>query len=133
MSCLTVKYDSSANRSSEASLNLIPVAKSSNGPLDYGFTLESSIPFPGGHGEEIVRDLFTDVNVCHPIHPHVFPTSTNSHYQTQTTFTCGEDGHIRAWKDASPADASKDVETKKEKKDRKEKKKDKKEKRFKPY
>lgn len=48
---------------SENLLNLIPIDKDTNGPLDYSFDLDKSISFPGAHGEEIVRDLFTDTHV----------------------------------------------------------------------
>jgi hypothetical protein len=48
---------------SESRLNLIPINKGINGPLDYSFDLENSMSFPGAHGEEIVRDLFTDTHV----------------------------------------------------------------------
>jgi hypothetical protein len=48
---------------SESQLNLIPINKGSNGPLDYSFDIEKSIYFPGAHSEEIVRDSFTDVHV----------------------------------------------------------------------
>jgi hypothetical protein len=58
--------------------------------------------------------------------------------QTHTTYTCGEDGQIRAWK--GQAEETMDVDDSAEpakKKDRKEKRKEKKDKkdkeRFKPY
>ncbi|EAT81657.2 hypothetical protein SNOG_11158 [Parastagonospora nodorum SN15] len=103
-------------------LALVPLTNSSPAPLDYAFDLGKSIQLPGAHGEEIVRDMFTDIH-------------------TRTTYTCGEDSHIRAWKLAE--DESMDVdeeaepkkrssEKKEKRRDRKEKKKDG-EKRFKPY
>ncbi|OCK82171.1 WD40 repeat-like protein [Lepidopterella palustris CBS 459.81] len=48
-------------------------------PLNWRYDLSGSIRLPGGHGEEIVRDIYSDG------HSH-------------TTFTCGEDGYLRAWK-----------------------------------
>jgi WD40 repeat protein len=100
-----------AGKHSESHLNLIPINKGSNGSLDYSFDLEKSISFPGAHGEEIVRDSFTDLH-------------------TNITYTCGEDGQIRAWK--SSEEGGMDVDegagsAKKRRKDKKEKA------RFKPY
>ncbi|KAH4121685.1 hypothetical protein HBI56_155390 [Parastagonospora nodorum] len=111
-----------AGKHSNSQLALIPLTNSSPAPLDYAFDLGKSIQLPGAHGEEIVRDMFTDIH-------------------TRTTYTCGEDSHIRAWKLAE--DESMDVdeeaepkkrssEKKEKRRDRKEKKKDG-EKRFKPY
>jgi hypothetical protein len=37
--------------------------KSPDAPLQYDFNLSKSIRIPGAHGEEIVRDLITDVHV----------------------------------------------------------------------
>lgn len=48
---------------SESSLNLIPISKDSSSPLDYTFNPSKSIQLPGGHGEELVRDIVTDVSV----------------------------------------------------------------------
>lgn len=59
---------------SESNLNLIPITKGSNGPLDYTFDLGNSISLPGAHGEEIVRDLFTDIQVSN--HPPFKPIFT---------------------------------------------------------
>lgn len=113
-----------AGKHSESRLDLIPVRKNASEPLQYEFNAEKSTQLPGAHGEELVRDIFTDIH-------------------TRTTFTCGEDGHIRAWKAAG--DDSMDVdkaEPKKSSKDRKEKRKEKKDKkrgddkekaRYKPY
>jgi hypothetical protein len=53
------------NDGSESRLGLIPITKTSTGPLDYAYDLSKAIQFPGAHGEEIVRDLFTDVHVSH--------------------------------------------------------------------
>lgn len=50
---------------SESRLDLVPIYKNADGPLQYDYNLAKSINFPGGHGEEIVRDLFTDVHVSH--------------------------------------------------------------------
>jgi hypothetical protein len=63
-------------------------------------------------------------------------------HQTQTTYTCGEDGHVRAWKMSSTESMDVDEESARAaKKDRKEKRKEKKARkgedekkvRYKPY
>lgn len=65
-----------------------------------------------------------------------------THDQTQTTYTVGEDGQVRAWKTEASSDKTMDIDEgadakKKEKKDRKEKRKEKKDKkdkkRYEPY
>lgn len=59
--------------------------------------------------------------------------------QTQTTYTVGEDGQVRAWKTEASPDETMDIDEgadakKKEKKDRKERRKEKKDKkRYEPY
>ncbi|KAL5386445.1 hypothetical protein DPSP01_004170 [Paraphaeosphaeria sporulosa] len=110
---------------SSGDLTLYPVHKNlQGGPLDYICNPQQPLRHQGAHGEEIVRDLFTDTN-------------------TGTTYTCGEDGSVRAWRMASEqnAEAFGDAaEPKTKSKDRKEKRKDKKkdkrkgdESRFAPY
>ena len=47
---------------SENRLDLVPVHKSA-GVLQYDFDITKSVRFPSAHGEEIVRDLFTDTHV----------------------------------------------------------------------
>ncbi|KAJ8110418.1 hypothetical protein OPT61_g6734 [Boeremia exigua] len=93
-------------------VDLVPVRKGA-GVLQYDYDLTKSVRLPGAHGEEVVRDLFTDTH-------------------TQTTYTVGEDSHVRAWKtDISTAetmDVDEGVDAKKEKKDRKERRKEKKDK-----
>ncbi|KAI2487980.1 hypothetical protein Ptr902_02113 [Pyrenophora tritici-repentis] len=91
----------------DAKLSLIPVTKGSNGPLDYSLDAESGIQMDGAHGEEIVRDFFTDV------HTHV-------------TYTVGEDGMIRAWKNRAAGEEGSGKKRLKEKKDKEKA-------RFKPY
>ena len=49
--------------SSESRLNFVPMRKNSSGPLRYEFYAEKSTHLLGAHGEEIVRDVFTDVHV----------------------------------------------------------------------
>lgn len=44
-------------------MDLIPIFKGTKGPLDYRFEMEKRTSLPGAHGDEIVRDLFTDVHV----------------------------------------------------------------------
>ncbi|KAF2646605.1 WD40 repeat-like protein [Massarina eburnea CBS 473.64] len=109
---------------SSGELRLFPVQKNAQaGPLEYNCNAEGTLQLPGAHGEEIVRDLFTDVH-------------------TRTTYTCGEDGYVRAWvsQDSETMDIDEASETKSssKSKDRKEKRKDKKDKRkgderFAPY
>ncbi|KAF2204432.1 WD40 repeat-like protein [Delitschia confertaspora ATCC 74209] len=78
----------SANR-----IDLIPIKKSDNfTPLQYQPEIKERIQFPGAHGEEIIRDIFTDVH-------------------SKTTYTCGEDGFIRAWRSANAGDAMVTEET----------------------
>ncbi|KAF1954115.1 WD40 repeat-like protein [Byssothecium circinans] len=118
-----------AGKHSTGELSLFPVQKSAQaGPLEYSCNAEGSLLLPGAHGEEIVRDLFTDIH-------------------TRTTYTCGEDGHVRAWKlqseetmdigeAAQPKAASNSKDRKEKRKDRKEKRKgdeDSKKGRFAPY
>ncbi|KAF2113829.1 WD40-repeat-containing domain protein [Lophiotrema nucula] len=94
-----------AGKHSESYLDLIPVQKNaSGGPLDYEFHADKSVRLTGAHGEEVVRDVFTDV------HAH-------------TTYTCGEDGFIRAWKfaDEEGMDIDEDAESMPKIKYRKEK------------
>ncbi|KAK3201084.1 hypothetical protein GRF29_213g1001747 [Pseudopithomyces chartarum] len=96
---------------SSSDLTFYPVDKSTQGgPLEYVCNPQQPIHLPGAHGEEIVRDLLTDVH-------------------TQTTYTCGEDGFVRAWKMPSSGDMDVDggtSEGKTKSKDKKEKRKDKK-------
>ncbi|KAF9737495.1 hypothetical protein PMIN06_003716 [Paraphaeosphaeria minitans] len=110
---------------SSSNLTLFPVQKNpQGGPLDYICNPQRPILHEGAHGEEIVRDLFTDTN-------------------TGTTYTCGEDGFVRAWKMASEQNtevAGDIADPNSKSKDRKEKRKDKKkdkrkgeEARFAPY
>jgi hypothetical protein len=54
---------------SESTLSLVPITKGTTGLLDYGFNLDKIIPLPGAHGEEIVRDLFTDIHVSKLLTP----------------------------------------------------------------
>ncbi|KAE8829494.1 hypothetical protein HRS9122_09309 [Pyrenophora teres f. teres] len=94
-------------REGEAKLSLIPITKGPNGPLDYSLDAASGIQMDGAHGEEIVRDFFTDVH-------------------TQVTYTVGEDGMIRAWKNRAAGDEGSGKRRGKEKKDKEKA-------RFKPY
>ena len=53
-----------AGKHTESYLDLIPVQKNISGePLDYEFCLDKSVRLTGAHGEEGVRDVFTDVHV----------------------------------------------------------------------
>lgn len=103
--------------------------------MDYAFDLANATSLAGAHGEEIVRDLFTDVHVS-AVPPlsllqlHIMSLTPNS--QTHTTYTCGEDGQIRAWKISDSADVHEGDGAASVKKKRKEKK-DKDKARFKPY
>lgn len=113
---------------SEQRLDLVPITKGESGPLDYSLNRESMIQLAEAHGEEIVRDLFTDS-------------------QMQLTYTCGEDGSVRAWKlsgeegldveeETGPAKKSKGkilAEKRRDKKEKKKRSEDKAKARFKPY
>lgn len=111
--------------------------------MQYDFNLDNSIQLPGSHGDELVRDMFTDVQVCNCAIV-IGPELTIP--QTRTTFTCGEDGFVRAWKasgdesmsvdeDAEPSKKSKDKDRKEKRKEKKDKKKggEKDKARYKPY
>jgi hypothetical protein len=111
-----------AGKHSENRLDLVPVHKGAD-VLQYDFDITKSVRFPSAHGDEIVRDLFTDTH-------------------TQTTYTVGEDSQVRAWKTEASVDETMDIDEeadakKKEKKERKERRKEKKEKkekkRYEPY
>lgn len=135
-------------RNSDKTASLNPITKGTNGPLDYSFSTQASIQLPGAHGEDIVRHVFTQVQVSGVITTHILPPHavfvflTPRRYQTHTTYTCGEDGQVRAWKsEEEEGVVGMDVDegtTEKEKDSRKKKRKEKKEKekekaRFKPY
>ncbi|KAI9842766.1 MAG: hypothetical protein M1837_006949 [Sclerophora amabilis] len=69
---------------SEQRLDLVPLTKvtaslPSSSAQSWQFNLTSIARLPGAHGEDVVRDVFVDDN-------------------SQTVFTGGEDGHVRAWK-----------------------------------
>lgn len=51
-----------ADQDSEGRLDLVPVHKGAD-VLQYDYDLTRSVRLPGAHGEEIVRDLFTDPHV----------------------------------------------------------------------
>lgn len=51
-------------RDSETRLDLVPIRKGA-GVLQYDHDLTKSVRLPGAHGEEIVRDMFTDTHVSH--------------------------------------------------------------------
>ncbi|KAG9202558.1 hypothetical protein G6514_004296 [Epicoccum nigrum] len=106
----------------ENRMDIVSVHKGAD-VLQYDFDISKSVRFAGAHGDEIVRDLFTDTH-------------------TQTTYTVGEDSQVRAWKTEAFVDETMDVDEeadakKKEKKERKERRKEKKEKkekkRYEPY
>ncbi|PYH97274.1 WD40 repeat-like protein [Aspergillus ellipticus CBS 707.79] len=59
----------------ENRLDLIPLVSTPS----WGFDQKSLWRLPGAHGEEVVRSVYLDE-------------------QSQTVFTCGEDGFVRAWK-----------------------------------
>lgn len=48
---------------SSSELTLFPVHKAGSGPLEYVCDPNNTIRIPGAHGEEIVRDIITDVQV----------------------------------------------------------------------
>lgn len=72
-------------------MDLIPIFKGTKGPLDYRFEMEKRTSLPGAHGDEIVRDLFTDVHVSvlpASILYHVFFLSlSHSLHLTPCTFS----------------------------------------------
>ncbi|KAI9752230.1 MAG: Transcriptional regulator [Chaenotheca gracillima] len=69
---------------SEQRLDLIPLTEAQSSPMaaqSWDFNLQNIARLPGAHGEDIVRDVYVDDT-------------------SQTVFTAGEDGQIRAWKPA---------------------------------
>ncbi|KAJ5238328.1 hypothetical protein N7468_002947 [Penicillium chermesinum] len=66
-------------------LDLVPLVSSPTWQFDH----ENLWRLPGAHGEEVVRSVYVDE-------------------QSQSVFTCGEDGFVRAWK---PADGDKGSQT----------------------
>ncbi|EAS32227.3 WD repeat protein [Coccidioides immitis RS] len=62
----------------EQTLNLVPIVASP----EFHFDQAKVWRLPGAHGEEIVRSMLLDS-------------------QSQTVFTCGEDGHVRLWREDS--------------------------------
>ncbi|KAF2021084.1 WD40 repeat-like protein [Aaosphaeria arxii CBS 175.79] len=123
-----------AGEHSTSTLSLIPLQppSSADQPLNYTYDVARKIVLPDAHGGEVVRDLFTDTH-------------------SQTTYTVGEDGCVRAWKgdwsSAGDGDEAMQVDDEgddggKRKKDRKERRREKKERkgdaggekgRYKPY
>ncbi|THC95627.1 hypothetical protein EYZ11_004889 [Aspergillus tanneri] len=64
-----------AGSTSDRRLDLVPLVSNPS----WHFDQENLWRLPGGHGEEIVRSVYLDE-------------------QSQSVFTCGEDGFVRAWK-----------------------------------
>jgi len=64
---------------SEALLNLIPITKTSGGPLQYSYDVENSIRLPGAHGEEIVRDMYTDIHASLFLEPFMPRLTSHRH------------------------------------------------------
>lgn len=77
-------------------VDLVPVEKKV-GVLQYELDESNKVRLEGGHGEEVCRDMFTDVHVSRD-DPVKGPMLRTHHMQAFTTYTVGEDGHIRAWK-----------------------------------
>ncbi|KAJ5819315.1 hypothetical protein N7474_004906 [Penicillium riverlandense] len=94
-----------AGNKADQRLDLIPLVSDPT----WRFDQDSLWRLPGAHGEEVVRSVYLDE-------------------QSQSVFTCGEDGFVRVWKPAdddvqAPAEAAKSARPKeKRQKDR-----------FKPY
>ncbi|KAF2140189.1 uncharacterized protein K452DRAFT_288955 [Aplosporella prunicola CBS 121167] len=76
-----------AGNHSNQHLDLLPLHPPTQGatPLAYACSQADCLRLPGAHGEEIVRDFY------------FAPNST-------TLYTCGEDGHVRAWSGAGADD-----------------------------
>ncbi|KAK2768327.1 hypothetical protein FQN54_000180 [Arachnomyces sp. PD_36] len=101
-----------AGSTSEQRLDLIPLTSSPK----WNFNQDAIWRLPGGHGEEIVRSIYLD-------------------QQSNSVFTCGEDGFVRVWTaDNDSKIGSEDMSTvSSTKTPRSKEKKSKKEKRYKPY
>ncbi|KAK2853345.1 hypothetical protein FQN49_005159 [Arthroderma sp. PD_2] len=65
-----------SGRTSDRSLSLTPLLHMP----EFHFEQSNSWMLPGAHGEEVVRSVFFDS-------------------ESRTVFTCGEDGHVRVWKE----------------------------------
>ncbi|KAK1144650.1 hypothetical protein N8T08_004954 [Aspergillus melleus] len=78
-----------AGSTSEQRLDLVPLSASPS----WQFNRENLWRLPGGHGEEIVRSVYLDE-------------------QSQSVFTCGEDGFVRAWKPQGEGMDTEDSSTK---------------------
>ncbi|RAL05285.1 WD repeat protein [Aspergillus ibericus CBS 121593] len=95
-----------AGNKQETRLDLIPLVSTPS----WRFDQDSLWRLPGAHGEEVVRSVYLDE-------------------QTQSVFTCGEDGFVRAWKPDSEAQGTAQADTKVPRKDKKTKERG----RYKPY
>ncbi|OAL72007.1 WD domain-containing protein [Trichophyton violaceum] len=69
-------------RSSDRSLSLTPLVHTPK----FHFEQSNSWMLPGAHGEEVVRSVLFDS-------------------ESRTIYTCGEDGHVRLWKEESASSA----------------------------
>ncbi|OGM50009.1 WD domain protein [Aspergillus bombycis] len=94
-----------AGHKMERRLDLVPLTSNPS----WQFNQENLWRLPGAHGEEVVRSIYLDE-------------------QSQSVFTCGEDGFVRAWKPES-GDAQGDDSSNKTARPKKNKDKG----RFKPY
>jgi hypothetical protein len=109
---------------SDKRLDLVPLI-----PDPWRFDQANLWRLPGAHGEEVVRSIYVDEQVC-IFYSRFYINSDSPFLQSHSVFTGGEDGFVRAWKpmdedetqaESSPAKPSRPKEKKREKE------------RFKPY
>lgn len=118
---------------SDRRLDLVPLVSDPT----WRFDQDNLWRLPGAHGDEVVRSVYLDEQVCtsHWLFPwlsvYLAPLADAVYHQSQSVFTCGEDGFVRAWKPAgedgnasSQAGTAKGARSKPERKQKD---------RFKPY
>lgn len=85
---------------SDKRVDLVPLISSPS----WQFDQENLWRLPGAHGEEVVRSVYLDEQVCSIAISFWLSQLANLVLQNQTVFTGGEDGLVRAWKPADGGD-----------------------------
>lgn len=116
-------YNTDSNRNHQ--LDLVPLVSDPS----WRFDQDNLWRLPGGHGEEIVRSVYVDEQVCTLFSSSVHPVDCKLTRQSQSIFTCGEDGFVRVWKQGEGAEPGPGSGQEKKPKEKKGKEKG----RFRPY